>query len=72
MPKLPRTSAKNIIRTLERMGFTQVRTRGSHVIMRKEEKGCAVPLHKEVAVGTLAGILRQAGVSSGEFMKYMK
>ena len=71
MPKLPRTSAKVVIRTLERMGFKQVRQRGSHVIMRKGSDGCVVPLHKELAVGTLAGVLKQANVSVEEFVKQM-
>jgi len=30
--------------------------------------GCVVPLHKELAVGTLQGILKQAKVSAEEFM----
>jgi predicted RNA binding protein YcfA (HicA-like mRNA interferase family) len=41
---------------------------GSHVIMKRETKGCVVPTHKEVKVGTLAGILRQAEVSPKEFL----
>ncbi|MEK7137046.1 MAG: type II toxin-antitoxin system HicA family toxin [Patescibacteria group bacterium] len=71
MPKLPRTSAKIIIRTLERMGFEQVRQRGSHVVLRKGQEGCVVPMHKEVAVGTLAGILRQAKVPVEEFLAHL-
>ena len=33
------------------------------------KKGCTVPLHDIVAVGTLSGILRQADVDSEEFKK---
>ncbi len=44
--------------------------------MRKETsrgaRGCAVPLHKELKVGTLRGILRQAGVTDDEFLAVMK
>ena len=69
MPKLPRTSAKAVIGALERMGFQQVRQRGSHVVMRKGGDGCVVPMHKELAVGTLAGILRQAKVAPGDFLE---
>ena len=36
--------------------------------MRRGPKGCVVPLHNEVKVGTLAGLLRQADVSPDEFM----
>jgi predicted RNA binding protein YcfA (HicA-like mRNA interferase family) len=45
-----------------------VRQRGSHVVMRRGAAGCVVPLHAEVKVGTLAGLLRQANVSTEEFL----
>ena len=67
MPKLPRVSGAEVVRALERLGFTKVRQSGSHVILRRESKGCVVPLHDTVKVGTLAGILRQAEVSTEEF-----
>jgi len=31
--------------------------------------GCVVPLHPELAVGTLRGILKQADVAPGEFIE---
>jgi len=68
MPKLPHVSGTEIIRALQRLGFERVRQSGSHVIMRRGPKGCVVPLHNEVKVGTLAGLLRQADVSPDEFM----
>lgn len=67
MPKLPRVSGAEVVRALERLGFTKVRQSGSHVILRRESKGCVVPLHDTVKVGTLAGVLRQAEVSVEEF-----
>jgi predicted RNase H-like HicB family nuclease len=36
--------------------------------MRRGASGCVVPTHREIKVGTLAGILRQAGVSIEEFI----
>ena len=39
--------------------------------MRRGSKGCVVPLHSEVKVGTLAGVLRQADVSPEEFIAAM-
>lgn len=68
MPKLPHISGAAAIRALERLGFLKVRQSGSHVIMRKGAKGCVVPLHSEIKVGTLAGLLRQADVSPDEFI----
>lgn len=68
MPKLPHVSGAAIVKALERLGFTKVRQSGSHVIMRRGSKGCVVPMHSEVKVGTLAGALRQADVSPEEFI----
>jgi predicted RNA binding protein YcfA (HicA-like mRNA interferase family) len=72
MPKLPRVSGAEVVRALERLGFSKVRQSGSHVIMRRESKGCVVPMHAEVKVGTLAGVLRQADVSPEEFMSALR
>jgi predicted RNA binding protein YcfA (HicA-like mRNA interferase family) len=73
MPKLKRISGGEAIRRLEDLGFKQVRQRGSHVVLKKqtvdEEIGCVVPLHKELAVGTLRGILKQAKLTIEEFME---
>ncbi|MDP2111325.1 MAG: type II toxin-antitoxin system HicA family toxin [Thiobacillus sp.] len=48
------------MRALEHLGFEKIRQSGSHVIMRRGSKGCVVPMHGEIKVGTLAGVLRQA------------
>jgi predicted RNA binding protein YcfA (HicA-like mRNA interferase family) len=68
MPKLPHVSGAAIVRALERLGFVKIRQSGSHIIMRRGSKGCVVPMHSEVKVGTLAGVLRQADISPDEFI----
>ncbi|MGA8429095.1 MAG: type II toxin-antitoxin system HicA family toxin [Candidatus Sulfotelmatobacter sp.] len=72
MPKLPRVSGAEAIRALDRLGFIQVRQRGSHVVLKRvgaeRVTGCVVPLHVELATGTLRGILKQAGVTPEEFI----
>lgn len=68
MPRsLPRISGRDAIRALESLGFTAVRQRGSHVVMRQGSAGCVVPIHREIKTGTLSGVLKQAGVSREEF-----
>jgi predicted RNA binding protein YcfA (HicA-like mRNA interferase family) len=71
MPKLPRISGAEAIRALEKLGFVQVRQRGSHIVLKRTNangvKGCVVPAHPELATGTLRGILKQAGVSVEDF-----
>lgn len=73
MANLRTVSGIEAIRALERLGFRQVRQRGSHVVLRKDTSegavGCAVPLHKELKVGTLRGILRQARVEPEDFLE---
>ena len=74
MPKqLKIVSGSQAIKALERMGFFQARQRGSHVVMKKitpaGDIGCVIPMHKEVALGTLKGALKQAKVSPEDFME---
>jgi predicted RNA binding protein YcfA (HicA-like mRNA interferase family) len=68
MPKLPRVSGAEAIRALQRLGFEKIRQSGNHVVLRRGSKGCVVPLHAELKVGTLAGLLRQGEVSPDEFI----
>ena len=71
-PKLRRMSGEETISVLHRLGFVTVRQRGSHVVLKKrdvqEEITCVVPLHHELAIGTLRNVLRQARVTPEEFM----
>jgi predicted RNA binding protein YcfA (HicA-like mRNA interferase family) len=68
MPKHPRISGQEAIRALKKLGFEESRQKGSHVVLRRDHKGCVVPLHKELKTGTLAGVLRQADISVEEFL----
>jgi hypothetical protein len=36
--------------------------------MRRGSAGCVVPNHRELKTGTLAGVLKQAGVSVEDFI----
>jgi predicted RNA binding protein YcfA (HicA-like mRNA interferase family) len=67
MPKLPRLSGEQLIRILERNGYEQVRSRGSHVRLYPPVgsglKKLAVPLHRELKTGTLSDIMKDAGLS---------
>jgi predicted RNA binding protein YcfA (HicA-like mRNA interferase family) len=69
MPKLPVLSGAEVVKALERLGFEQVRQRGSHAVLRKGSLGTVVPLHREVKVGTLHGLLRQAQVFPDDFLR---
>lgn len=75
MPKLPRISGEKTITILQKLGFIKIRQRGSHVILKKHlnegDIGCVVPMHKELAIGTLKGILRQAMIDEKEFLEHL-
>ena len=76
MGKLSNISGQDVITTLERMGFYKARQRGSHVIMKKDlpdgSIGCVVPMHREIAYGTLRNILQQARISMDEFVRQIR
>ena len=75
MPELRKISGEEAIHVLTKLGFERVRQRGDHAILKKRipegELGCVVPLHRELKIGTLKGILRQARVSPEEFMSHL-
>ncbi|MHB1717883.1 MAG: type II toxin-antitoxin system HicA family toxin [Acidimicrobiales bacterium] len=64
--RLPVVSGDELISALGKLGWVVARQRGSHVRLRHPER--AVPLvvllHRELKRGTLAGILRDAGVDA--------
>ncbi|MBU2563159.1 MAG: type II toxin-antitoxin system HicA family toxin [Actinobacteria bacterium] len=75
MSKLKRISGLEAINVLKKLGFIQIRQKGSHAILKKiiddKEIGYVVPLHSELAVGILRGILMQAKISQEEFLKHL-
>ena len=75
MPKLPVVSGRETARALKRAGFVVVRQKGSHVMLWHEERNRAVtvPVHgnKELAPGTLAGVLDEAGLTVEEFIRLL-
>lgn len=65
MTRLKRLSARQILRILHRFGFSVVSIRGSHAKLKREAEGeppqiLIVPLHRELAPGTIQAIYRQA------------
>ncbi len=71
-PKLPVLSGQDLIRILRKFGYEIVRQKGSHVRLRNESESrrlpVTVPLHKELAPGTLKNILNDANISVEELI----
>lgn len=68
MPELPRISGDRAIKVFTKLGFYEARQKGSHVVMRRQDKGCVIPRHKQLALGTLRSAIRQAGLTVEEFV----
>ncbi len=69
MRPLPVVSGRTLIAFMESLGYVVVRQRGSHVRLRLENAGGGwnetVPDHREVARGTLHGILKRVCAATG-------
>jgi len=73
MPKIPQISGKNLVKVLEKIGYFVVRQKGSHIRMRHESRWpITVPNHKVLGIGLLRKILRDAELTTEEFLKLLK
>ena len=72
MNRLPILSGRAIVEALAKVGYQQIRQRGSHIRLACPGKiSITVPNHKVVGRGLLRKILRDAELSVEEFMKLM-
>ena len=73
MSKLPQVSGSDVVRALQKLGFTVRRQHGSHIIMRRDDPFAqtVVPNHKQIDRGTLRAILRQAEITAEEMIKLL-
>ncbi|MEV6711961.1 MULTISPECIES: type II toxin-antitoxin system HicA family toxin [Lentzea] len=68
-PALSDVAVRKVTRVLESLGFEHTRTKGSHAVYRHEDgRTVIVPMHGTVKRGTLASIIRQAGLTPAEFL----
>jgi Predicted periplasmic or secreted lipoprotein len=66
MPPVPAVPGASVVKALQRHGFVIDRIQGSHHIMRHPDgRATTVPVHhgKDLAKGTLRGILRDVGMT---------
>ena len=67
--KLPTLKPKQVLKALERHGFSIRRVSGSYYILKKERLRVTVPYHsKDLKPGTLKSIIEQAGLTVEEFL----
>jgi predicted RNA binding protein YcfA (HicA-like mRNA interferase family) len=71
--KLPLLSGQQVLAALTRLGFVELRRKGSHVKMKHNDGRVIVfPFHDEVDRYTLKGALRDADVEIEDFLKEVK
>jgi len=73
--KLKKISGKDCVKILcNNFGFSIVRQKGSHIILKKITSegsvGTVVPNHVELKIGTLKGVLELAQVNEDEFAEH--
>jgi predicted RNA binding protein YcfA (HicA-like mRNA interferase family) len=74
MPPVPSIRGERVVRALEKAGFAVARIAGSHHVMRHPDgRGTTVPVHhgRDVAKGTLRGILSDTGMTIEELQRLL-
>jgi predicted RNA binding protein YcfA (HicA-like mRNA interferase family) len=70
--KLPSLKPRQVIRALERAGFTLRKSKGSHRTYAKGSLRVTVPYHStDIRLGTLRSIIEQAGMTIEEFLQHL-
>jgi predicted RNA binding protein YcfA (HicA-like mRNA interferase family) len=70
--KLKILSGKDVCNILSDHGFSQVRQKGSHIVMQKKTGNSTITVpvsnHSEIKIGTLKSIIRQSEIP-GEYFE---
>ena len=69
--KYPLLRPEEVISALVKRGFVYKSQKGSHVKYTNENRITVIPMHDEVARGTLKSILNQAGIELDDFLKLL-
>ncbi len=75
MTRLPRITGKDVLKGLQRAGFSVVRTHGSHHYLYHRDRDVlvTVPIHagRTLAPKTLLSILKQAGLTAEQLAEFL-
>jgi predicted RNA binding protein YcfA (HicA-like mRNA interferase family) len=66
VPKIPGINYLDAVRALAKNGFRVIRL-GRHIVMRNGERLVTIPRHNPVKAVTMGGIVKDAGMTVGEF-----
>lgn len=70
MGKFGNISGKDVVSVFQKLGWQKIGQVGSHVVMVKAgmRANLSIPQHKEMSIGTLRALIRNAEISVDEFM----
>ena len=71
MARLGNISGKEAVKAFQRAGWQKVGQVGGHLVMSRSgvRVNLSIPLHKELSVGTLRALIRNAGLTVDEFLE---
>ena len=74
--KFPRVTCNELLRILIKAGFIEKRQKGGHLTLWREsdKRRVTIPIHpgREVPIGTLRSILRDADISADDFRALLR
>jgi predicted RNA binding protein YcfA (HicA-like mRNA interferase family) len=70
LPRIPGVNHLNVVRALEKAGFSIMR-QGKHIVMSDGTRILTIPRHNPVNAFTLGGIVRDAGLTVEGFLELL-
>jgi len=73
MTRLGNISGRDAVKAFQKAGWQPIGQVGSHLVMIKPgiRVNLSVPQHKELSVGTLRALIRNAGMTVEEFLSFL-
>ncbi len=73
MGKLANISGKEAVKAFQKAGWEPIGQVGSHLVLVKPgvRVNLSIPQHKELSVGTLRALIRNAGLTVEEFLELL-
>ena len=73
MGSLGNISGRDAARAFQRVGWRVAGQVGSHLVLVKDgvRANLSIPLHRELATGTLRALIRAAGMTVDEFLELL-
>lgn len=73
MGRLGNISGKEAVKAFQKAGWQQIGQVGSHLVMVRpgSRVNLSIPQHKELSVGTLRALIRNAGLTVEQFLELL-